>query len=46
MTAELSVAAALDAERESPDGGYYTASKLLGADFLSDRAGYEVNVGR
>lgn len=46
MTAELSVAAALHAETTSPDGGYYTASKLLGADFLSDRAGYTVKVGR
>jgi short subunit dehydrogenase-like uncharacterized protein len=46
MTAELSVAAALHAETTSPDGGYYTASKLLGADFLSDRAGYKVKVGR
>jgi short subunit dehydrogenase-like uncharacterized protein len=46
MTAELSVAAALHAETTSPDGGYYTASKLLGADFLSDRAGYKVEVGR
>ena len=46
MTAELSVAAALHAETTSPDGGYYTASKLLGADFLSDRAGFKVKVGR
>lgn len=46
MTAELSVAAALQAETASPDGGYYTASKLLGADFLSDRTGYNVKVGR
>jgi short subunit dehydrogenase-like uncharacterized protein len=44
MTAELSVAAALHAESAVPDGGYYTASRLLGADFLSDRKGYEVNV--
>jgi len=46
MTAELSVAAALQAESISPEGGYYTASKLLGADFLSNRDGYTVKIGR
>lgn len=44
MTAEMSVASALQAETTAPDGGYYTASRLLGADFLSDRKGYEVNI--
>ena len=44
MTAELSVAAALHAETTSPDGGYYTASRLLGADFLIDREGYKVQL--
>lgn len=45
MTAELSVAAALHAETTPPDGGYYTASRFLGADFLSDRKDYKVKVG-
>jgi short subunit dehydrogenase-like uncharacterized protein len=44
MTAELSVAIALHTETLAPCGGYFTASKLLGADFLKGRNGYKVSI--
>jgi len=46
MTAELAVAIALKAESWEQDGGYFTASMLVGADFLSNREGYKVEVQR
>lgn len=44
MTAELSVAIPLAVESWDGEGGYYTASMLLGAEFLSTRPGYNVVV--
>ncbi len=46
MTAEMAVAIALEAEAWEQDGGYFTASMLVGADFLSNREGYKVEVQR
>lgn len=40
----MAVAIALEAEAREQDGGYFTASMLVGADFLSNREGYEVKV--
>lgn len=44
MTAETAVAIALQAEGWEQEGGYFTASMLVGSDFLSNREGYEVEV--
>ncbi len=44
LTVEMAVAIALEAEAREQDGGYFTASMLVGADFLSNREGYEVKV--
>ena len=45
MTAELAVAIAQEVEsKPEPTGGYFTASMLVGADFLSGREGYTVEV--
>lgn len=46
MTAETTIAIVLDAEKCRQEGGYYTASLLAGADFLSKREGYEVKISR
>ena len=46
MTAETSVAIAMEAEHWDWDGGYYTASQLVGADFLSNREGFRVEIHR
>lgn len=42
MSAELAVALAREAESYHAPGGYFTASMLVGPDFLSHREGYEV----
>jgi short subunit dehydrogenase-like uncharacterized protein len=42
LTAETAVAIALKAEDDARGGGYFTASMLVGADFLSNRDGYKV----
>ena len=42
LTADLSTAIALFSETWEKDGGYFTASMLGGADFLSNRDGYSV----
>lgn len=44
LTAETTVAIALAAQEMELAAGYYTASMLVGADFLSHRAGYQVEV--
>lgn len=44
MSAELAVAIAREAESHKPPGGYFTASMLVGADFLSNREGYRVEI--
>lgn len=44
MSAELAVAVAREAETHETSGGYYTASMLVGADFLSGREGYSVEM--
>lgn len=44
LTADLSTAVALVSETCDKEGGYYTASLLIGADFLSNREGYSVKV--
>lgn len=44
MTAETAVAIALEAEQKQQAGGYYTASMLVGADFLTARKGYSVKI--
>ena len=44
LTADLSTAIALVSETWEKDGGYFTASMLGGADFLSNRDGYSVVV--
>ncbi|GMR22222.1 MAG: hypothetical protein BMS9Abin37_0556 [Acidobacteriota bacterium] len=46
LTAEMVVAIALEAEAWEQDGGYFTASMLVGADFLSNREGYKVKMKR
>ena len=43
MTAETAVAIALQAE-SCERSGYFTASMLVGADFLSNRKGYQVEI--
>lgn len=45
LTAETAVAIALKAEDETKGGGYFTASMLVGEDFLSNRDGYKVEIG-
>jgi len=44
LTAETAVAIALKAEDDAKGGGYFTASMLVGADFLSNRDGYKVEI--
>jgi len=44
MTAELAIAIALKSETWDGEGGYFTASMLVGADFLTDRSGYKVEL--
>ncbi|MGD9126810.1 MAG: saccharopine dehydrogenase NADP-binding domain-containing protein [Planctomycetia bacterium] len=44
MTAELAVAMASEVEKRKGPGGYFTASMLVGADFLSGREGYHIEV--
>ena len=44
MTAELAVAIGGEVGRGEKQGGYYTASMLVGAEFLVGREGYEVKV--
>jgi short subunit dehydrogenase-like uncharacterized protein len=46
LTAETAVAIALKAEDDARGGGYFTASMLAGADFLSNRDGYKVEILR
>jgi len=44
LTAETAVAIALEAEDDANEGGYFTASMLVGADFLSNRDGFKVKI--
>ena len=44
MTAELAVACAEAGLAGQRDGGYYTASMLVGAEFLSNRKGYQLSM--
>ncbi len=42
LTAETAVAIAMESEDWEKSGGYFTASMLVGADFLTGRNGYQV----
>ncbi len=42
LTAECAVASAMRLAAPPESGGYYTASRLLGSDFLNDRPGYQM----
>ena len=44
LTADTAVAIALQSENWEGNGGYFTASMLGGADFLTDRPGYKVEI--
>ena len=44
MTAELAVACAEAGLAGQRDGGYYTASMLVGAEFLCNRKGYQLSM--
>ena len=46
MTAETAVAIALESENRDSSGGYFTASMLVGADFLTKRRGYSVTLSQ
>lgn len=44
LTAETAVAIAIKAEEDDKGGGYFTASMLVGEDFLTDRDGYKIEI--
>jgi len=44
LTADTAIGVALQSESWDGDGGYFTASMLVGADFLTRRNGYEVQL--
>ena len=44
LTADTMIAIALQSESWDGDGGYFTASMLVGADFLTNRKGYKVEL--
>ncbi len=46
LTAETTVAIAIESESINDKRGYFTASMLVGADFLNEREGYQVQILR
>lgn len=46
MTAETAVAIALASETSNKGGGYFTTSMLVGADFLSQRQGFQMKISK